>query len=176
VARERVSPYDAPDAWPSRGEAVIRVVIAGPTTRIVDDLDKLEPHREAIDVCGIAREASEILDEARLRQPDVLLLHDGLTELLPAEVAAQIEPLSPATRVLLVTSRGDPQTGTEFATAVDLEADGQQLADAIAAAVEHAPAGAAGGADADPESPVQTEEPTTRRVPIYRRRFSLGRR
>ncbi len=60
---------------------MIRVVIAGPTTRIVDDLDKLEPHREAIDVCGIARQASEILEEARLRQPDVLLLHDGVTEL-----------------------------------------------------------------------------------------------
>ena len=155
---------------------MIRVVIAGPTTRIVDDLDKLEPHREAIDVCGIARQASEILEEARLRQPDVLLLHDGVTELPLAEVARQIEPLSPATRLLLLTSQGDPQTGTEFATVVDLEADGQQLADAIAAATERAPAGAAGGGDAEPESPVQTDEPTTHRVPIYRRRFSLGRR
>jgi len=155
---------------------VIRVVIAGPTTRIVDDLDKLEPHREAIDVCGIAREASEILDEARLRQPDVLLLHDGLTELPPADVAGQIAPLSPATRVLLVTSHGDPRMGAEFATSIDIEADGQQFADAIAAAVQRPPAGAADGVDAEPESPVQTDEPTTRRVPVYRRRFSLGRR
>ena len=155
---------------------MIRVLIAGPTARIVDDLEKLEPHREAIDVCGIARQASEIVEEARLRQPDVLLLHDGLTELPLVEVARQIEPLSPATRVLLVTSQVDPQTGAEFATVVELEADGQQLADAIAAAVQGAPAGAAGGDDAEPESPVQTDEPTAHRVPIYRRRFSLGRR
>ncbi len=137
---------------------MIRVLIAGPTARIVDDIEKLEPHREAIDVCGIAHQPSEILDEARLRLPDVLLLHDGFIELPPGDLAGQIEPLSPATRVLLVTSRGDAGAGTTFARIVDDEADGQELLDAIVRAAERTPAGATGGDDAEPEPPSAATE------------------
>jgi len=147
--------------------AVIRVLIAGPTARIVHDLEKLEPHREAIDVCGIARRPSEILEEARVRQPDVVLLHDGFTALPAADLEGQIEPLSPGTRVLRVGLPGDTATGSEREAWVGDEADGRQLADAITTAAGHAPA---------PAGAVQNEVSKAPRTSLHRRRFSLGRR
>ncbi len=158
---------------------MIRVLIAGPMPRIVEDITNLEAHREAIDVCGIAHQPSEIADEAHLRRPDVLLLHAGFSELTLADIAAQIEPLSPTTRVVLVPSQHGAEGGTEPAAGGGGEGDGGRLVDAILGA-----AGPSSGApEADPEplaadagTAVQAEVSTAPRTPFYRRRLSLGRR
>ena len=59
-----------------RGAHVIRVLIADEIARIVGDLEKLEPYGDAVDVCGVAHQASAVIEEAWLRQPDVLVLHE----------------------------------------------------------------------------------------------------
>ncbi len=152
---------------------MIHVLIAGPMPRIIQDIEKLEPHCEVIEVSGIAHQQSEILDETRLRRPDVLLLHDGFSELTPADVAAQIEPLSPTTRVLLVTSQDCEEGRAEPSGAVHGEAEDRHLVDAIVRAA----APSDGGSDAEPRAAGAGPAPSAApRIPFYRRRFSLGRR
>ena len=55
---------------------MIRVLIADEIARIVGDLEKLEPYHDVVDVCGVAHQASAVIEEAWLRQPDVLVLHE----------------------------------------------------------------------------------------------------
>ena len=81
-----------------RGERVIRVLIADEIARIVGDLEKLAPYTDVVDVCGVAHQVSAVIEEAWLRQPDVLVLHEGFAELPPADFAAHLESVSPATR------------------------------------------------------------------------------
>lgn len=84
---------------------MIRVLIADEIANVVGHLEKLEPHAAEIDVCGVAHQASAVIEEARLRQPDVLVLNEHLADLPGTDFAAQLESVSPATRVLLMTSR-----------------------------------------------------------------------
>jgi hypothetical protein len=86
------------DALGVRGAHVIRVLIADEIARIVGDLEKLAPYGDVIDVCGVAHQASAVIEEAWLRQPDVLVLHEGFAELPPADFAAHLGSVSrPAT-------------------------------------------------------------------------------
>src|SRR5580692_3504617 len=96
------------DALGVRGAHVIRVLIADEIARIVGDLEKLTPYGDVIDVCGVAHQASAVIEEAWLRQPDVLLLHERFAELPAADFAAHLASVSPATRVLLMTSGAAP--------------------------------------------------------------------
>jgi pilus assembly protein CpaE len=115
-----------------RGENVIRVLIADEIARIVGDLEKLEPYADAVDVCGVAHQASAVIEEAWLRQPDVLVLHEGFAELPPADFAAQLGSVSPATRVLLMTAGDAPAVAdTWTAAAVGESAGGAELLQAI---------------------------------------------
>jgi pilus assembly protein CpaE len=115
-----------------RGANVIRVLIADEIARIVGDLEKLEPYADVIDVCGVAHLASAVIEEAWLRQPDVLVLHERFAELPPADFAAHLGSVSPATRVLLMTA-GDAATVATGWTAgsVGESADGPELLQAI---------------------------------------------
>jgi pilus assembly protein CpaE len=129
---------------------VIRVLIADEIARIVGDLEKLEPYADVIDVCGVANRASAILEEARLRQPEVLVLHERFAAVAPADLAAQLGAVSPATRVLLMTSGRTPGMAERWAAgAIGVEATGLELLDAIqlAAGVVPPGAGEAGGGD-----------------------------
>ncbi len=89
-----------------RGAALIRVLIADQVARIVGDLEKLAPYDSDVDVCGVAHNPAAVIEEAWLRQPDVLLLHETFAEPPAEDFAAHLETVSPATRVLLMTSRG----------------------------------------------------------------------
>jgi pilus assembly protein CpaE len=115
-----------------RGANVIRVLIADEIARIVGDLEKLEPYADVVDVCGVAHLASAVIEEAWLRQPDVLVLHERFAELPPADFAAHLGSVSPATRVLLMTA-GDAATVATGWTAgsVGESADGPELLQAI---------------------------------------------
>ncbi|HEY6781845.1 MAG TPA: P-loop NTPase [Candidatus Dormibacteraeota bacterium] len=115
-----------------RGENVIRILIADEIARIVGDLEKLEPYTDVVDVCGVAHQVSAVIEEAWLRQPDVLVLHEGFAELPPADFAAHLESVSPATRVVLMTAGDTPTVADSWtAAAVSEGAGGAELLQAI---------------------------------------------
>jgi pilus assembly protein CpaE len=119
-----------------RGVDVIRVLIADEIARIVGDLEKLESYGDVVEVCGIAHHASAVIEEARLRQPDLLLLHEGFTDLPAADFAAHLGSASPATRVLLMTSGDAPlDADARTAGAISDSAGGAELLIAIRTAV-----------------------------------------
>ncbi len=137
----RDSPYHSHDALGTRGAGVIRVLIADEIARIVGDLEKLAPHGDAVDVCGIAHQPSAVFEEAWLRQPDVLLLHESFADLPSADLAAHLESVSPATRVLLMTS-GEPHRPDSWtAGVVSDSAGGSALVEAIRLAAGLIPPG-----------------------------------
>ncbi len=116
---------------------VIRVLIADEIARIVADLEKLEPYGDAVQVCGVAHQPSAVIEEAWLRQPDVLLLHEHFAGLPTADLAAQLGSVSPATRVLLMTS-DETSLAADSGTAGTLpnSAGGPELITAIRAAAD----------------------------------------
>ncbi|HVC40612.1 MAG TPA: P-loop NTPase [Candidatus Saccharimonadales bacterium] len=149
-----------------RGADVIRVLIADEIARIVGDLEKLEPYGDLIDVCGVAHQASAVIEESGLRQPDVLLLHEHFSELPSADIAAHLRSVSPATRVLLMTA-GQPRLITEswIAGAVAESAEGAELLEALqVAGGVLAPGGVTSDATRldDAATPVEPEQPDLR--------------
>jgi pilus assembly protein CpaE len=129
-----------------RGADVIRVLIADEIARIVGDLEKLEAYGDVVDVCGVAHQASAVIEEAWLRQPDVLVLHERFAELPGADFAAHLASVSPATRVVLMTSGAAPVAAdTWTAGAISESATAPELLEAISIAAGVVPP------DADPE-------------------------
>jgi pilus assembly protein CpaE len=131
---------------------VIRVLIADEIARIVGDLEKLAPFADEIDVCGVAHQASAVIEEAWLRQPDVLLLHAQFADMPEADFAAHLGSVSPATHVLVMTS-GEAPAGEDTWTVSTIgeAAAGPELLDAIRIAAGLAPPDGAGlGATSDP--------------------------
>jgi pilus assembly protein CpaE len=97
---------------------VIRVLIADQVARIVGDLEKLAPYAETIDVCGVAHQPSSVLEEAWLRQPDVLILDETFATPGLADFSAQLASVSPATRVVLMTASEGPVVDSSMARMV----------------------------------------------------------
>jgi MinD-like ATPase involved in chromosome partitioning or flagellar assembly len=149
-----------------RGEHVIRVLIADEIARIVDDLEKLQPYADVVDVCGVAHEASAVVEEAQLRQPDVLVLHERFAELPSADFAAHLGTVSPATRVLLMTSDAAPMAENSWTAGVVGEsADGAELLEAIRLAAGLVPPSSAPpGDEPAPDAPDAIVAPTRREV------------
>jgi len=137
---------------------VIRVLIADEIARIVGDLEKLEPYADVVEVCGVAHQASAVIEEASLRQPDLLLLNERFADLPAADFAAKLGSVSPATRVLLMTSDGALGDGSHGAAVISVSAGGPELLTAIR--------NAAGPSDttADPGSANAGVESTRRQV------------
>jgi len=113
---------------------MIRVLIADEIARIVGDLEKLEPHATVVEVCGVAHQASAVIEEARLRQPDLLLLHERFVDTPEADFAAQLAAASPSTRVLLMTSDDASEASVWTAGTIGESAGGPELLTAIRAA------------------------------------------
>ena len=113
---------------------MIRVLIADEIARIVGDLEKLEPHADVVEVCGVAHQASAVIEEARLRQPDLLLLRDRFVDVPGADFATQLAAASPATRILLMTSDDASEASVWAAGAIAESAGGTELLSAIRAA------------------------------------------
>ncbi len=119
---------------------MIRVLIADEIARIVGDLEKLEPYRDDIDVCGVAHQASAVLEEAWLRQPDVLVLHERFADLPASDFAAHLASVSPATRVLLMTANATAEgAGPWTGGAISESATSADLLEAIRVAAEASP-------------------------------------
>jgi pilus assembly protein CpaE len=147
---------------------VIRVLIADEIARIVGDLEKLEPYRDDIDVCGVAHQPSAVIEEAWLRQPDVLVLHERFADLPAPDFAAHLASVSPATRVLLMTANATVEgTATWTGGAISESATSAELLEAIRVAAGVSPPlvaglaptwapGEGGGADAQARREVRT--------------------
>ena len=166
--RERNSPYHAHDAWRIRGAALIRVLIADQVARIVGDLEKLAPYDGEVDVCGVAHQPAAVIEEAWLRQPDVLLLHETFAEPPAEDFAAHLETVSPATRVLLMTSGDQPPAGRWPAAVIDEGAGAAALFEAIRVAAGVIPPGGGGAEE-------ETDEASDVPAPASPRRAHPGR-
>jgi pilus assembly protein CpaE len=134
---------------------VIRVLIADEIANVVGDLEKLEPYADDIDVCGVAHQGSDVIEEARLRQPDVLVLNERFADLPGTDFAAQLESVSPATRVLLMTS-GESSGATVRWSAGTIQdsAAGPEFLEAIRVAAGAIPP--PGDDSADAPAPLET--------------------
>jgi pilus assembly protein CpaE len=143
----RDSPYHSFDALGVREADVIRVLIADEIARIVGDLEKLEPYRDDIDVCGVAHQPSAVIEEAWLRQPDVLVLHERFADLPAPEFAAHLASVSPATRVLLMTANATVEGAAGWTGgSISEAATSAELLEAIRAAAGASPPLVAGPA------------------------------
>jgi pilus assembly protein CpaE len=156
-----------------RGERVIRVLIADEIARIVGDLEKLAPYTDVVDVCGVAHQVSAVIEEAWLRQPDVLVLHEGFAELPPADFAAHLESVSPATRVVLMTAGDTPAAESWTAAAVIEGAGGAELVQAIQIAAGVLPAGVARPDATQPGGAATAGEPGRRGLRAPRGRATV---
>ena len=129
---------------------MIRVLIADEIARIVGDLEKLEPYRDDVDVCGVAHQASAVVEEAWMRQPDVLVLHERFADLPAPDFASRLASVSPATRVLLMTASATAEGAKAWtAGAISESAAGAELLEAIRAAAGTTPPLLAGLAGAN---------------------------
>ncbi|MGA7986815.1 MAG: P-loop NTPase [Candidatus Dormiibacterota bacterium] len=122
-------------------------------TRIVGDLEKLAPFAETVDVCGVAHQPTAVIEEAWLRQPDVLLLHETFADPSGADFAAHLGSVSPATRVLLMTSSEPADATAWVAGTIHDGADGTALFEAIrVTAGVIRPRGGAGAETSEPDA------------------------
>jgi pilus assembly protein CpaE len=157
-----------------RGAHVIRVLIADEIARIVGDLEKLAPYGDVVDVCGVAHQASAVIEEAWLRQPDVLLLHERFAELPAADFAGHLSSVSPSTRVLLMTSGEAPLAADAWtARAISASAGGAELVEAIRIAAGEVPPGGASLDGVEREVPVAGNETPRREIRAPRGRASV---
>jgi pilus assembly protein CpaE len=141
-----------------RGAALIRVLIADQVARIVGDLEKLAPYDGEVDVCGVAHQPAAVIEEAWLRQPDVLLLHETFAEPPAEDFAAHLETVSPATRVLLMTAGDREAAGRWPAAVVDEGAGAAALFEAIRVAAGLIPPGG-GSAEEQPDDAANAPAP-----------------
>lgn len=109
------------------GAAATQVLIADQIAHIVEHLEKLADFSDLVQVCGIAREPGELVAEAQLRQPDVVLLGAGLINGDPAELAHEVEAVAPHARILAM-SHTDSTNGVP---AVAAGVSGAELVSAI---------------------------------------------
>lgn len=143
---------------------VIRVLIADQIAHIVEDLEKLADFSDQIDVCGIARENDDIIEEARLRQPDVLLLSAAVAGPDATAMAALLSDAAPGAKILFVAPPGSENgvVATGAGETVPPSAGGAELVAAIRRAR---------GIDADGASaPEEAAEPMQEIAPRRPRR------
>lgn len=84
----------------------IRIVIAAPFPEIVGLHERVGEYADQLDVCGAVMDASGVVDQTRVLQPEVLVLSDRLAEV--ADIAARLAAVAPATRLVLLQSGPDP--------------------------------------------------------------------
>ena len=131
------------------GAPVTQVLIADQIAHIIEHLEKLADFPELVQVCGVAREPAEVVDEARLRQPDVVLLGAALTENGASELAHEVESVAPHARVLVI--KPADASGAELVAAIRTANDPEQTPAAIE--VAPSPSGPEPIHDVAPRSP-----------------------
>ncbi|MBV8194991.1 MAG: P-loop NTPase [Candidatus Dormibacteraeota bacterium] len=126
---------------PVKGPGVIRVLIADQIAHIVEQLAKLSESSDQVEVIGIARQSGDVVAEARLRHPDVLLVSSDLGDVATRSLADALLAASPGTRILVVSST-PPVNGNVPGGAVEVvsaNVSGPELAAAIRRVYETRP-------------------------------------
>jgi two-component system nitrate/nitrite response regulator NarL len=90
-------------------DSCLEIVLADDQTVFVDALTTLLAHL-GHHVAAAATSRSELLDATRLYRPDVCVLESRLPDGTGVEVVGELLEISPATKVVLLTSDRDPQT------------------------------------------------------------------
>ena len=87
------------------GAPAIRVAVAAPFPEIVQIHESTAEYADEIEVCAMISTPDAVLEQARLLQPDVLLLSD---ELGPArgDTMTRLEALAPSTRLVMLVRDG----------------------------------------------------------------------
>ena len=106
-----VADYHATMREAPGGAPVIRVLIADQIAHIVEQLSKLADFADEIQVCGIARRRDELIEEARLRHPDVLIVSSDLGDTGTRALAGELAEAAPRTGILVVAPT-PPSNGT----------------------------------------------------------------
>lgn len=120
--------------------SVTQVLIADQIAHIVEHLEKLADFADMVQVCGIAREPTEVVDEARTRQPDVVLLGPGMTGTDAHELAEQLHEVAPGAHILSMLANGNGSTPDNGVTTVAQSISAPELVAAIRrAATPHNP-------------------------------------
>ena len=109
---------------------VTQVLIADQIAHIVEHLEKLADFSDMVQVCGIAREPTEVVDEARARQPDVVLIGAGMSGTNTHDLAEQLHEVAPSARIVSMTSNGN---GTTPDNGVTMVAQGISAPELVAA-------------------------------------------
>jgi pilus assembly protein CpaE len=110
---------------------VTQVLIADQIAHIVEHLEKLADFSDMVQVCGIAREPTEVVDEARARQPDVVLIGAGMTGTDTHDLAEQLHEVAPSARIVSMTSNGNGSTPDTGVTTVAQSISAPELVAAI---------------------------------------------
>lgn len=110
---------------------VTQVLIADQIAHIVEHLEKLADFSDMVQVCGIAREPTEVVDEARARQPDVVLIGAGMTGTDTHDLAEQLHEVAPSARILSMTSNGNAGAPDNGVTTVAQSISAPELVAAI---------------------------------------------
>ncbi len=138
------------------GAPAIRVAVAAPFPEIVQIHESTAEYADEIEVCAMISTPDAVLEQARLLQPDVLLLSD---ELGPArgDTLTRLEALAPSTRlVMLVRDRPG---------ATPVIADGMVATGAPPATLRAAILAAVGREVPAPAPPAHTRVPGQQELP-----------
>ncbi len=126
------------------GSPALRVAVAAPFPEIVRIHESTAEYADELEVCAMISNPDAVLEQARLLQPDVLLLSDGLGP-ARSDTLARLTAVAPATRLVMLA--------TGAATAQPFIADGVVEFNASAAELRAAIVGAiARGGAAQPAS------------------------
>lgn len=149
------------------GAAATQVLIADQIAHIVEHLEKLADFSDLVQVCGIAREPSELVAEAQLRQPDVVLLGAALSDGDPAELAHEVEVVAPHARILAM-SQSDVSNGDASGSAVHSVGAGVSGAELVSAIrTAHEPPTALDGGGVMTAAPAPLPVPASTPEPIH---------
>ena len=108
------------------------MAVAAPFPEIVRIHESTAEYADELEVCAMISSADAVLEQARLLQPDVLLLSEGLGT-NGADTLAQLSALAPATRLVMLVT-GTPDAAPLIADgAVRLGAPAAELRAAIMA-------------------------------------------
>ncbi|MBJ7595485.1 MAG: P-loop NTPase [Candidatus Dormibacteraeota bacterium] len=112
--------------------AAIRVAVAAPFPEIVRVHEGTAEYADEIEVCAMISSADAVLEQARLLQPDVLLLSDGLGA-TPSDTLARLGAVAPSTRLVMLVAEAGGDTPVIADAVLRLDASAAEMRAAIVA-------------------------------------------
>lgn len=117
---------------------MIRVLIAAPFPEVVGVHQRTAEYADELDVCGVAPRAASIVEQARMLQPDVLLLAEQPGS-DPADMAARLAAIAPTTRIIVLARDELERPRGAVDAVLSLEAAAPELRTAILTAAGRIP-------------------------------------